>query len=227
MTQTLSDIAKIYPTDKDFTHNYYNLVYERHFSPIRESVTKLCEIGIGLDFSEALNWKGGHSLKVWRDYFPNAQVLGLDIVVPKDGSGAAWVRITMDWLDQSKLDLVQAYAAKLTDYDIIVDDGSHNTRDQQITLAYFFRSLKVGGIYVLEDLHTNVEVDIPEKNRIWNWGEPGKTTALQMFNRFKETGEVSSDYLSAEECQYLKEHLGEIEITTIKADSITSVITKK
>lgn len=225
MTKTLSEIAKIYPTDKDFTHNYYNMVYERHFSPIRDSVTKICEIGIGLDFSEALNWKGGHSLKVWRDYFPNAQVLGLDITVPAKMDNIE--RITMEWLDQSKLDIVQAYASKLSDYDIILDDGSHNTRDQQITLAYFFRALKSGGIYVLEDLHTSVEVDIPEKNRIWNWGEPGKTTPLQLLTRFKETGKVSSDYLSDEECKYLEDHLGDIEITTIKADSITSIIKKK
>jgi len=31
--KTLSEIAQIYPTDKDFTHNYYNLVYENALNP--------------------------------------------------------------------------------------------------------------------------------------------------------------------------------------------------
>ena len=222
--KTLSEIAKIYPTDKDFTHNYYNLVYEDVLSPIRNEVKKVCEIGIGLEFNADLNWRTGHSLMVWEEYFPNAAILGLDIVVPEVREKG---RITMDWMDQSKLDIVKEYASRLLDYDLIVDDGSHNTRDQQITLVYFLKALKTGGIYILEDLHTSVEVDIPAKNSIWNWGEPGKTTPLALLNHFKDTGEVVSDYLTTEECQYLKEHLGEIKITKIKDDSITSVIVKK
>ena len=43
----LSEIAKKYPTDKDFTHNYYETAYESALSSIREEVKLVCEIGIG------------------------------------------------------------------------------------------------------------------------------------------------------------------------------------
>lgn len=220
---TLSDLAKLYPTDKDFTHGYYNAVYERYFSPVRESTKQLCEIGIG-GFWADVNWVHGNSLKVFRDYFTNAKILGLDIQrydIPDLGD-----RVTTDWLDQSKLDLVKEYAAKLSDYDIILDDGSHNTRDQQITLAYFLRSLRSGGMYVLEDLHSSIEVNMPEK-AIWGWGEPGKTTPLDMLERFMETGKVTSDYLTEEECAYLEQNIASVEIFKLAPTSITSIIIKK
>ena len=37
------------------------------------------------------------------------------------------------------------------DFDIIIDDGSHNIRDQIITFNVFFKRLKKDGIYVIED----------------------------------------------------------------------------
>jgi hypothetical protein len=114
---TLSEIAKIYPTDKDFTHDYYNKVYEKYFSPIKEDIKLVCEIGIG-GFWKEVNWLNGNSLKVWRDYFTNAQILGLDINKPTDIEDLD--RIDIDWIDQSKKDLVIEYSSKLHNYDIIL-----------------------------------------------------------------------------------------------------------
>jgi hypothetical protein len=219
----LSDIAKKYPTDKDFTHNYYNGVYENYFSPLRESTKLLCEIGIGGFWGE-VNWVHGNSLKVFRDYFPNAQILGLDI---QNYEIDDLDRIQLDWLDQSKKELVEQYANKLSEYDIILDDGSHNTHDQQITLAYFFKSLRSGGLYVLEDLHSSIEVKIPEKAQLWGWGDPTKTTALEMLEHFNKTGKIVSDYLTEEESLYLESTIKSVEIFHLAPTSITSVITKK
>lgn len=220
---TLSEISKKYPTDKDFTHNYYNGVYEKYFSPIKNDVKLVCEIGIG-GFSNDLNWKPGHSLQVWRDYFTNAEILGLDIVRHELDD---LDRITVDWLDQSKRELVTEYSNKLSNYDIIVDDGSHNVYDQQITIAHFFKSLKSGGIYVLEDLHSSIEVNIPEKASLWGWGEPGFITPLEMLNHFIETGEIISDHLTDDEKQYLKDNIASVEIFQLAPTSITSIIYKK
>lgn len=220
--KTLSDIAKIYPTDKDFTHNYYNEVYEKYFSPIKDDVKLLCEIGIGGFMGDY--WKPGNSLKVFRDYFQNAQILGLDIVKHElDDLN----RITLDWIDQSKRDLVIEYSSKLNDYDIILDDGSHNVYDQQITFAHFFKSLKSGGIYVIEDLHSSIEVNIPEKRAIWGWGEPGFITPLEILEHFKKTGEIISDHLTQDEKQYLQENIKSVDIFYVGPTSITSIIFKK
>ena len=37
------------------------------------------------------------------------------------------------------------------EFDIIIDDGSHNIRDQIISLNVFFKKIKKNGIYVIED----------------------------------------------------------------------------
>ena len=222
--KTLSELAKIYPTDKDFTHNYYDKVYEKYFSPIKSEVKLLCEIGIG-GFWKDVNWVNGNSLKVWRDYFINSQILGLDIVKHTDIEDLD--RINIDWIDQSKKDLVIEYANKLQDYDIILDDGSHNVYDQQITLAYFFKSLKPGGIYVLEDLHSSIEVNIPEKAKLWGWGEPGFITPLEILENFQKTGKIVSDHLTKDEEDYLQENIASVEVFHLAPTSITSIIVKK
>jgi demethylmacrocin O-methyltransferase len=221
---TLSEIAKNYPTDKDFTHNYYNRVYEQYFSPIKDDVKLVCEVGIGNPMPD-YNVKPGNSLKVWRDYFPNAEILGLDIVKFNDMDDLN--RITLDWLDQSKKDLVIEYSTKLNNYDVIIDDGSHNVYDQQITLAHFFKSLKSGGIYVLEDLHTSIEVNIPEKAQLWDWGIPGFITPLELLEHFEKTGEIIADSLNEEEKKYLQDNIASVKVFKDNLESITSVIIKK
>jgi hypothetical protein len=222
--KTLSELAKIYPTDKDFTHNYYDKVYEKYFFPIKNKVKLLCEIGIG-GFWKDVNWVNGNSLKVWRDYFTNSQILGLDIVKHTDIEDLD--RINIDWINQSKKDLVIEYSNKLQDYDIILDDGSHNVYDQQITLAYFFKSLKPGGIYVLEDLHSSIEVNIPEKAKLWGWGEPGFITPLEILENFQKTGKIVSDHLTKDEEDYLQENIASVEVFHLAPTSITSIIVKK
>lgn len=225
---TLSEISKKYPTDKDFTHNYYNTVYENAFSRIRNEVKLLCEIGIGGFWKEA-GWVPGNSLKVWRDYFPNAKILGLDINLHEIDDAD---RITTEWLDQSRRDLVINYSKKLENYDIIVDDGSHNVYDQQITLAYFFRSLKSNGIYVLEDLHSSIEVEIPEKAQTWGWGISGYITPLELLDQFEQSNNLKVDStkpysLSDDELRYLEENIKSVKVYRVGPTSITSVIVKK
>lgn len=225
----LSEISKKYPTDKDFTHNYYNAAYEKHLFPIRNYVRSVCEIGIG-GFWKEMNWLPANSLKVWRDYFPNAQILGLDIVEHKDIEDLD--RITLDCFDQSKRDFVIEYSNKLNNYDLIIDDGSHNVFDQQITFAHFFKSLHSGGIYILEDLHSSIEVEIPEKAKMWGWGEPGYVTPLELLENYQKNGNLNVDnekpyHLTNEEKQYLEENIASVEVFHVAPTSITSIIYKK
>jgi hypothetical protein len=224
--KTLSDIAKDFPTDKDFEHNYFSLVYEEYLSPIRETVTSVCEIGTGGFWGE-IGWEPGNSLKVWEAYFPNAQVRGLDIAEYdlKDTG-----RISLEWIDQSQRDVLDKYADSMEEQDLILDDGSHKMKDQQITLASFFKKLKSGGVYILEDLHTSNEAGVPEKG-IWPWGscDPDKTKTLDMLKELEKTGNIVSDYITEkEDIEYLQDNIKSVEIFSLnKGASITSVITKK
>lgn len=221
---TLSDIAKEYPTDKDFTHNYYNAVYEHFFSPIRLEVRRVLEIGIGGFWGE-MGWVHGNSLKVFRDYFENAEIVGADIQnydITDLGE-----RVRVKWLDQSKKELLRELKDQEPLFDIILDDGSHNTHDQQITFAELMSHVTPGGIYIIEDLHSSIEVHDPEKVRIWGWGDPTKTTALDMLKNFQETGKIESDYITSTESRLLEDIIASVEIFHVAPTSITSIIRRK
>jgi hypothetical protein len=65
---TLGQICPIYNTDKNCLHSYVDHVYEDLFREIRHSANNILEIGVS----------GGGSLFMWREYFPNAVITGID-----------------------------------------------------------------------------------------------------------------------------------------------------
>ncbi len=88
----------------------------------------------------------GHSLRMLAHRFPEAQIVGLDIDVPSESLPEK--NITFIQGSQNDTRLLQ----KLTGFDIIIDDGSHMTADQQLTFSTLFPLLNKGGIYVIEDI---------------------------------------------------------------------------
>lgn len=216
--ESLSELGMIYPTDKQWTHDYYNRAYQDTLFPVKDSASKIVEIGIG----------EGYSLEVWREFFKNASIIGLDMS-PTAGNGILNMdRITLQNMDLSvKLNL-ESFAEQNPDIDVLTDDGTHKMADQQLALATLFKSIKPGGIYIIEDLHTSVECKIPEK-AIYNWGDPNKTTTLDVLQHFEKTGKIISDYMTPEEMKYLENNIESVKIFDEKGKfySITSVIKKK
>ena len=79
----------------------------------------------------------------------------------------------------------------------------------------------------MEDLHTSLECLLPEK-AMFGWGDPTKTTTLQMLENYNNTGAIKSDYLTDEECQYLTDNIDFCEIYHLNGGlSVTSIIKKK
>lgn len=133
----------------------YTFFYERHFRGKENSVQFVLECGIGTDNPELVSSMGergspGASLRLWRDFFPNAEVIGVDI---DKGILFQEERIRTFELDQtdgqSTSELLQQLDLK---FDLIIDDGLH-TFDAGIS---FFESsfpfLAKGGLYVIEDV---------------------------------------------------------------------------
>lgn len=217
--EQLLDIVSHYNTDKHYTHGYFELVYNELFRPIRESCKIFMEVGI----------YDCESIKLWRDYFVNAEIIGVEYNLPYSLQvlgDTSRERMIFEEGDQSKVEDLERIAQKYTECDVILDDGSHVMRDQQITLAKLFRSLKPGGIYVLEDLHTSIEIKKPE---CWmNWGDKTKTLTLDMLRTYIETGKIHSDYMTQEEMDYLNNNIETVEIYNSAPEwSYTSVIKKK
>src|SRR5690349_238611 len=71
----LTELAVEHGTDKWGRHRY-TPHYEFHLSHLRDESFTLLEIGIGGYQSKRA---GGASLRMWKEYFRHAQILGLDI----------------------------------------------------------------------------------------------------------------------------------------------------
>ena len=209
-TENLTQLASRFNTDKYHTHNYIQYIYDEEFSKIRTSAKCIVEIGV----------YQGESLKLWKQFFSNASIVGID-KNPLEVDGCVTILA-----DQSSSEDMNKLMNTLGDVDLIIDDGSHRMSDQQITFATLFQKVSVGGIFVIEDLHTSVECLMPEKS--WcNWGDPKKTTTLNMLNHFNETGKIQSDYLTDDQCKYLENHIESVKIYSPHPMSITSIIRKK
>jgi hypothetical protein len=91
------------------------------------------------------------SVALWQSYFPFCHVIGGDLT---DFSRFNNDRFTSYVCDQSKREDLHATAAKFepASIDVIIDDGSHASFDQQVTLWEFWPLLADGGWYFIEDL---------------------------------------------------------------------------
>lgn len=137
---TLDEIALGYDTDKSSKFHNYTEKYARYFEGMRDKKFKLLEIGI----------QNGYSLKTWRDYFPNAEIYGIDIV---DCSHMDEPRVKTIVGSQNDLAFLKKVNDQYGPFDIIIDDASHNSDDMKITLDFMVPLLKQDGIYVVEDIH--------------------------------------------------------------------------
>lgn len=141
-------IARKYPSDKRL-HEYIEH-YEQHFRPWRGKKLKLLEIGIGGHNSK----KGGESLKMWRDYFRNGEIYGLDLY---DKSFLQQSRITILQCDQNDPVALTEVAKRHGPFDIIIDDGSHISEHIITSYRALYPHLQPNGLYVIEDLYLSYE----------------------------------------------------------------------
>lgn len=144
----LDQLALKYGTDKSSKWHNYTPVYEKYFSPIRHKSLRILEIGF---------FKGA-SARMWESYFPKSDLFFIDInkkLVDKYSIGLS-KRCKCFVFDQSNTKSLSSFLDQVkTQFDIIIDDGGH-TMDQQIkSFKNLFSSLKSGGIYIIEDLHTS------------------------------------------------------------------------
>ena len=146
--RSLHEIALETRTDKEGAH-FYADAYERHFGHLRSRAITLLEIGVGGYADPDL---GGESLRMWKEFFPRAQIVGIDIH-PK--TGIAEDRITILQGDQSDPAFLDVVAERYGPFDIVVDDGSHVCEHVIASFERLFGHLTDDGIYAIEDLQTS------------------------------------------------------------------------
>jgi tetratricopeptide (TPR) repeat protein len=150
---SLANLADRFDTDKNRhtgNRHSYARVYDRLLGDRRLSLRRLMEIGLCRGLAEG-NQTTTPSVSLWQSYFPFCQVIGVDL------TDFAWLnndRFISFVCDQSRRDELQAVVAKLEpgSLDVIIDDGSHASFDQQLTLRELFPLLAEGGWFFIEDL---------------------------------------------------------------------------
>jgi len=138
-----SSTAQRHGTDK-FQHGYmpfYNTM-------LSEAISTILEIGC---------YKGA-SLRMWKELYPSAQIHTIDLFGSSENISKNEIEkegFIAYKGDQSDIKFLSSIK---TQFDLIIDDGSHNADHQQITFKHLFRNnLNKGGMYVVEDLHCCTE----------------------------------------------------------------------
>ena len=151
----LTIIANKYKTDKgtiegechSFTEFYDDILKDKRNEPLN-----ILEIGV---------WNGS-SINTWGEYFPNANIYGIDIELSRSNGKIINNNSKVFLCDGTNEEQINDFLNKISNpkFDIIIDDGSHLFEHQMKSLLIFMNYLTDNGIYILEDLHTSI-----------SWGE--------------------------------------------------------
>jgi hypothetical protein len=154
-------------------HGYAG-VYECLFRRWRHDVKSVLEIGIGTMLpgvpSSMLGWalegyRPGGSLRAWREYFHAATIYAIDVQPDTQLENEERIVTRLcDSTDQAQVrDLMRN--SFVDEFDVIIDDASHDIGDQLKTLHNFFPYLKRRGMYILEDV-TQLEKNLDKAKEI-------------------------------------------------------------
>ena len=145
-------------TDKNTTHSYLEL-YQQLLVSKKETATNVLEVGIG-DFGE----KNGGSIKLWKDYFTNATIYGLDILPIE--------RVIDELLNNDRVILYTNTDAYNTDFftntflnkniqfDFMLDDGPHSLESMIQFIRLYSQVMKDDGILIIEDVQSMDWIEI-------------------------------------------------------------------
>lgn len=135
----LSRIADIYKCEKYSLCNYTPF-YDALFNKYRDKEFNLLEIGVSK----------GASMRMWRDYFRNANIFGID--TDTDCLKHKGERIKIYNINQCDKPKLQELADNIGEMFIICDDGSHYGQDIIDSLSVLHKYIPKGGFYVVEDI---------------------------------------------------------------------------
>ena len=161
-------------SDKGTSHSYIE-VYESLLSKYVGKSAMLLEIGVA----------SGASLLMWEEYLENGTIHGIDIVQkPKLLFGHESIKYyTMNIRNRVRVESEFG----LSYFNVIIDDGSHYISDQIFAINILWKSLKPGGIYIVEDI-----IRIENTERFKEFG------AANVFDLRKNKGRIDDILISIE-----------------------------
>jgi hypothetical protein len=176
---SLEEIVDNLRTDKNTTHSYLPL-YQNLLISKKETAKHVLEIGIG-DFG----LKNGGSIKLWRDFFTNATIYGLDILPISN--------VMDEILNNEKIILHTSQDAYNEDFfianflnknimcDFMLDDGPHTLESMIQFIKLYSQIMTDDGILIIEDVQD------------WDWIEILKNAVPEHLKKFIKTYDLRSN----------------------------------
>lgn len=139
-------------TDKNTTHSYIELYQELLYNK-KETAKNVLEIGIG-DFKE----KNGGSIKLWCDFFTNANIYGVDILsidrVIDELKNYPKVVLHMSTNAYNEDEFKNIFLDKNIKFDFMLDDGPHTLESMIIFIKLYSQIMTDDGILIIEDIQS-------------------------------------------------------------------------
>lgn len=140
-------------TDKNTTHSYLPL-YQKLLENIKYKAKNILEIGV----------KDGGSIKLWHNFFTNANIYGLDIMNIKN--------FREEIKDNERIILYTSIDAYNNDFfitnflnrnikfDFMLDDGPHTLESMVIFIKLYSQLMSDDGILIIEDVKSLEWIEI-------------------------------------------------------------------
>jgi hypothetical protein len=157
---TLVNLFDKYKCDKGSLKHRYDRVYEPALKHLQNKKFNLLEIGI---------FKGP-SLEAWVEYFPYANLFGIDIftrIKPNEIQILNHPRVSWCRCDSIKGPNDEFKSMTESGFDVIIDDGKHTYDAQLATFKNFIPFLNKDGVYFIEDVWPFHLMSEKEKQHKW------------------------------------------------------------
>jgi SAM-dependent methyltransferase len=141
-----------YPWSPHSYADFYTMLFQHR----RNEVSAVFECGIGtsnkaISANMGPDGRPGASLRVWKEYFPNANIYGADIdksILFEES------RIKTFFMDQTNaLEICETFEniGNIL-FDVIIDDGLHTFDAGRVLFESAWSRIAPGGVYIIEDV---------------------------------------------------------------------------
>jgi len=127
-------------TDKNTQHSYLE-TYEKILNDKHLSCRNVLEIGI----------QSGGSMKLWNDYFVNANIYGIDIDENPHFLNE-FKRVNCLKMNAYSQESIDYFSNKNIKFDLIIDDGPHTLESMTYFIKNYIQLLSFDGIMIVEDI---------------------------------------------------------------------------
>lgn len=140
-------------SDKGTTHDYISAYYNNEFTSKRFESISILEIGI----------HAGLSLKLWKDWFENANIYAIDPCKEVD----ILQEIVHEINQRKNVKIIKddAYSESVLStfedgsFDYIIDDGPHTVGSQIYSIKHWLKKVKLGGKLIIEDIQSITDLN--------------------------------------------------------------------